>query len=45
MGSWLMGSFGSLDQIEPDLPVPNYSFTPNVFIYLVQSVIVIIQLF
>jgi hypothetical protein len=28
--SLLMGSFGLLDQVEPNLPVANFSFIPNV---------------
>jgi hypothetical protein len=31
MESWLMGYFGQWDQIEPDLPVPNYSILPCPF--------------
>ncbi len=34
-----MGSFGYWDQTETDLPVPNYSFLPNVWIKFIRLLV------
>jgi hypothetical protein len=44
MASRLMGSVSQWNQIEPDLPVPNYYFIPKICIYVVHSLIVTIWL-